>query len=115
MAGECCDSCGCAESSLLDGRCVDEGWCRGRVVMLEEELPMSLCPDPQLGTRFGWLWCADCQGIKPPEHHHDEFSVMSEEQLRAWCRWKVRAEAIRYGEASAIMSVLSETVDQRRK
>ncbi len=42
---------------------------------------MTLCPDPQLGTRSGWKFCDTCAGIKPPEHQHDEFEDMSREEL----------------------------------
>jgi len=30
--------------------------------------PRPLCPDPILGTREGWKWCARCAGIREPEH-----------------------------------------------
>lgn len=38
--------------------------------------PRALCPDPQLGTRDGWMWCAECGAIQPPGHKHDSLSEM---------------------------------------
>lgn len=30
--------------------------------------PRPLCPDPLLGTREGWAWCASCCAIREPNH-----------------------------------------------
>jgi hypothetical protein len=38
--------------------------------------PRALCPDPQLGTRDGWMWCAECGAVQPPGHKHDSLSEM---------------------------------------
>ncbi len=49
--------------------------------------PPKLCPDPQLGTRDGWTWCADCCGIQSPGHvHGDPIEQMDAEELRRLVR-----------------------------
>lgn len=43
---------------------------------------MSLVPDPQLGTRKGWRWCAACGGFREPVHvHGDPLELLSRDQL----------------------------------
>lgn len=54
--------------------------------------PRELCPDPQLGTREGWEWCAECAGIQPPGHVcRDPIVMMCAEELRALIR-QMRSE-----------------------
>ncbi len=49
--------------------------------------PPKLCPDPILGTRDGWEFCADCAAIKPPGHiHGDPIEEMSRDELIALIR-----------------------------
>ncbi len=55
--------------------------------------PPKLCPDPQLGTRVGYEWCADCCGIQPPGHvHGDPIEQMDAEELRRLVRVMRMAE-----------------------
>lgn len=56
----------------------------------------ALRPDPELGTREGWVWCPDCQAIQPPTHAHDSFEDMSRANLLQFCRATVEADAEAY-------------------
>ncbi len=48
---------------------------------------MTLCPDPVLGDRTGWLWCSGCSAIREPIHiHGDKLEEMSREALIAEVR-----------------------------
>lgn len=47
----------------------------------------GLNPDPIDGTREGWKFCDDCQGIKPPSHMHgDPLEELTRAQLLARLR-----------------------------
>jgi hypothetical protein len=75
--------------------CHDATACDLRVSMAKDRARYAaipereMCPDPTLGTREGWAWCADCAAIQPPFHAHWEWG---EVQLEAPAYRAIHAE-----------------------
>ncbi len=53
--------------------------------------PPKKSPDPVLGTRAGYQWCATCGGIKEPGHEH--FSRMGAEMTKTCAKCGVTTTA----------------------